>query len=257
MTTPFVSVIVPAYNQEKTITKDLKSIYSSLKQIRYPFELVVIVNSPDDRTFQKTKAFAKKFARVKTFLLPTPGKGQAVRFGMSKAKGDYIAFIDAGMEIDPNGISMLMEHLEWYQADIIVGSKRHLASQVDYPLIRRFLSFGYYRLVKFLFGFKVSDTQAGIKIFRRQVLKKVLPYLTVNHYAFDIEMLAIAYRLGFRRIFDAPIKLSYSFAGITNAATLKAIFQMLVDTLKVFYRLKLLPSTPGVAKAKHLKLIKS
>ena len=60
---------------------------------------------------------------------------------MSIAKGDYVAFIDAGMEIDPNGISMILEHMEWYNADIIVGSKRHPASQVNYPLERRIISF--------------------------------------------------------------------------------------------------------------------
>ena len=63
---------------------------------------------------------------------------------MAKTKGDYIAFIDSGMEIDPNGISLVLEHMEWYSADIIVASKHHPASQVNYPLDRKIISFGAY-----------------------------------------------------------------------------------------------------------------
>ena len=159
---------------------------------------------------------------------------------MKKAKGDYVAFIDAGMEIDPIGLSMLLQHLVWYNADIIVGSKRHPVSQVKYPLIRKILSWGYYKIVRVLFGLKVTDTQAGIKIFRKKVLADILPTLLVKKYAFDIEMLAVAHNFGYKRIFDAPIRLNYQFGDLTNAATMKTIFLMLKDTLAVFYRLKIL-----------------
>ena len=159
---------------------------------------------------------------------------------MKKAKGDYIAFIDAGMEIDPNGLSMLLEHLEWYEGDIVVGSKRHPASKVNYPLERRILSTGYYWLVRLLFGIKVKDTQAGIKVFRREVLEKILPLLMVKRYAFDIELLSVAIRYGFNKIYEAPIKLDYQFDTLTKASSFKAIKNMLIDTAAVFYRLNIL-----------------
>jgi len=164
------------------------------------------------------------------------GKSYAIRMGMKKAKGDYVMFIDAGMEIDPNGISMLLEHMEWYNADIIVGSKRHPASQVNYPLNRKILSYGYYYLVKFLFGLNVRDTQAGIKIFKKDVLQKVLPRLLEKKFAGDLEFLVVAQILGFRRIYEAPIKLDYSLSPITTAAGIRAIWGILVDTLAIFYR---------------------
>lgn len=235
----FLSVIIPAYRQEKTIVKDLTRINQVLQQIRYPYEIIVVIDGDLDKTYQKTKPLCS--AKLKIYQLKQhQGKGHAVRFGMTKAKGDYIAFLDAGMEIDPNGISMLLEHLEWYQADIIVGSKRHLASVVRYPWDRKILSWGYYWLVRLLFGVKIKDTQAGIKIFRRQVLEKVLPVLLVKQYALDIEMLSVARRFGFKRIYEAPIKLNYQFGSVTNAATLKIIWHMLYDTAAVFYRLKIL-----------------
>lgn len=234
-----ISVIIPAYHQERTIVKDLKRIQKVLNQIRYPAEIIVVVDGQIDQTFSKIKPLASP--NLKVYLNKThQGKGFTVRRGMQKAKGDYIAFIDAGMEIDPNGISMLLEHLEWYNADIIVGSKRHLASVVNYPWDRKILSWVYYQLVRLLFGVKIKDTQPGIKIFKRQVLAKILPKLVVKKYAFDIEMLSVAHRKGFTRIYEAPIKLKYRFGSVTDAATLNTIWHMLYDTLAVFYRLKIL-----------------
>lgn len=234
-----ISVIIPAYQQATTIVKDLKRIQKVLNQIRYPYEIIVIVDGQLDQTFLRAKTLSS--SQLKVYLNTThQGKGYTVRYGMTKAKGDYVAFLDAGMEIDPNGISMLLEHLEWYNADIIVGSKRHLASMVNYPLDRKILSWGYYILVQLLFGIKIKDTQPGIKIFKRQVLEKILPQLVVKKYAFDIEMLSVAHRKGFTRIYEAPIKLNYKFGSLTNAATLNTIWHMLYDTLTVWYRLKIL-----------------
>ena len=234
-----ISVIIPAYQQASTIVKDLTRIQAVLKQIRYPSEIIVVVDGRLDQTYQRAKTLAS--SQLKVYLNKIrQGKGYTVRYGMTKAQGDYIAFLDAGMEIDPNGISMLLEHLEWYNADIIVGSKRHLASVVQYPWDRKILSWGYYFLVRLLFGVKIKDTQPGIKIFKRKVLEKILPQLVVKKYAFDIEMLSVARRKGFQRIYEAPIKLKYKFGSVTNAATLRTIWHMLYDTLAVFYRLKIL-----------------
>lgn len=234
-----LSVIIPCYKQEKTIVKDLKTIVSALGKINLTWEIIVVVDGKEDKTFKKAKKLALK--KIKVYQLKkNQGKGEAVRYGMKKAKGNYIAFLDAGMEIDPNGISMLLEHLKWYKADIIVGSKRHLASKVNYPWERKILSLGYYWLVKLLFGIKIKDTQAGIKIFKRKVLEKVLPVLLVKSYAFDIEILSVAHRFGFKKIYEAPIKLKYQFPGLTNAAALNAVWKILIDTAAVFYRLKIL-----------------
>lgn len=234
-----LSVIVPAHRQAKIIVKDIKRIEKVLTQIRYPYEIIVVVDGYGDGTYRRAKTIRSDKIKVLVYM-KNQGKGHAVRLGMSKATGDYIAFIDAGMEIDPNGISMLLEHLEWYNADIIVGSKRHPASVVNYPPSRKILSIGYQYIVWFLFHLKVRDTQAGIKIFRRNVLEIILPRLLVKKYAFDLEMLAVAKRVGFDRIYEAPIKLSYNFTDIIHAATIHTVYNILIDTLAIFYRIYIL-----------------
>lgn len=236
----FLSVIVPIYKQEKTIQSDLENIIQVLDQIRYDYEIIAVVDGISiDQSYQNAKKIKNKRLKV-TGYKHNHGKGYAVRFGMAKTKGDYVAFIDAGMEIDPNGISMILEHMEWYNADIIVGSKRHPASQVNYPLQRKIISFGGHIIARFLLGINIHDTQAGLKIFRRQVLIKVLPRLLIKTYAFDLEILSVANHLGFKNIYESPIKLTYDFQSLTHATGLKVVYQCFVDALAVFYRLRIL-----------------
>ena len=235
----FLSLVIPVYKQEKIIVKNLKRIKTVLDQIRYDYEIIVVIDGKIDRSFERIKK--AKIPKIKClYYSRNYGKSYAVRLGMSFAKGDYVMFMDSGMEIDPNGISMLIEHMEWYNADIIVGSKRHLASQVKYIFWRRILSQGYYFIVKILFGLKIHDTQAGIKIFRKDILRKILPRLVEKKFTGDLEMLVVANSLGFRRIFEAPIKLDYRFSSITSASTFRSIIGIFIDTMAIFYRLNFL-----------------
>lgn len=231
----FLSLIIPVYKQEKTIVKNVKQIKTALDSIRYDHEIITVFDGTADQSYKKIKQ--ANIPKLKTITyFKNQGKSYAVQLGMKKAVGDYVMFMDSGMEIDPNSISMLLEHMEWYNADIIVGSKRHLASQVDYHWSRRILSDGYYLLVKMLFGIRVHDTQAGIKIFKKEVLEKILPRLLEKRFAGDLEMLVVANTLGFRKIFEAPIKLDYKLSSITTAATWRSIWGIMVDTLAIFYR---------------------
>lgn len=237
-----LSVIVPAYRKSRTIRRDLSRIESVLKQIRYDYELICVVDGKVDRTFQNARKINS--AKLKVVGYETnKGKGYAVRYGMARAKGDLVAFIDSGEEIDPNGLSLILEHMEWYNADIIVGSKRHPASQVSYPFKRKVISTLYQLFVFFFTGLNVRDTQAGLKIFRREVLERVLPRLMVKRFAFDLELLTVARRLGFKRIFEAPIKLKYNFKDLTHASVLfgpNGLYNSLIDTLAIIYRLRIL-----------------
>lgn len=238
-----VSVIVPAYKQEKTIKKDLENILSVMESTRYAYELIVVVDGFVDKTSEQAGKLKRDNVKVIGYE-KNRGKGYAVKYGMARAKGDVIAFIDAGMEIDANGISMILEHMQWYRADIIVGSKRHPASKVHYPTIRRIYSFGYQMLVYVLFWLRVKDTQVGLKVYRRKVLDDVLPRLVVKEYAFDIELLAVANYLGYKRIYEAPVEIKYEY---TSGGRFEGflfldpfIRGMLIDTLAVYYRMRIL-----------------
>ena len=235
-----LSVIVPAYKQERTIQKDIRQIDAALTGLKIPYEIIVVVDGQEDKTFERAKAIARKNISVVGYA-HNRGKGYAVRYGMARAKGDVIAFMDAGSDIKAEGVSMFLEHFRWYNADIIIGSKRHPVSKVNYPLPRIILSWGYQMLILILFGLSIRDSQVGMKLFRRKVLEDVLPRLLVKEFAFDIEILAVAHHLGYRRIFEAPVELDFSGASsITSVNLWNVIFHMLWDTAAVFYRLRIL-----------------
>lgn len=235
-----LSVVMPAYRQEKTIVEDVSRIEQLVQKI-FPddYEILVVVDGRVDRTFEQLSQLTSP--RVKKFVYETNrGKGYALRFGVAKAVGDYIVFLDAGMEINPKGVAVLWEYLKRCEADVVIGSKRHPESKVAYPLLRRLTSVGYQLLVRLLFGLNVKDTQTGLKIFRREVLEKVMPRLLVKDYAIDIEILAVAHHLGFKKIFEAPVDVRHTFVSLTQKSMLRIILRMFRDTLAVFYRLRIL-----------------
>ncbi len=235
-----VSIIIPAYREESTIQKDIRNVCATMDQTRWDYEVAVVVDGSADSTFEKASELAGEKVRVFGYE-ENRGKGYAVRFGMARARGDWIAFVDAGMEINPNGISMLLEHMTWYDADVVVGSKRHPASKTNLSWLRKVYSEGYYWIVKTLFGLRVRDTQVGLKVYRREVLERVLPRMVVKAYAFDIELLAVARHLGFKRICEAPVEMDMRFSQ-NKLDGLFLFFNpnirgMLLDTVAIFYRL--------------------
>lgn len=235
-----ISLIIPAYKQERTIVQNVKQMIEVMDQLTYDFEIIVIVDGRLDKTYDKIKKY--KSSKLKVYQYDkNQGKGFAIQYGGLKATGNIIGFIDAGMDIDPNGISMLINHMMWYDADIIVGSKMHPVSQVDYPFYRKILSWGYRTFTHILFGFGVRDTQTGIKFYKENVVKDVFPRLLVKAFAFDVEVLALAYALGYKRIYEAPVKLNFrGMSSITSSNLWKTVGLMLWDTLAVFYRVRII-----------------
>ena len=237
-----VSVIIPAYKQQKTIATDIKNVDEVMSKSRFDYEIIVVVDGFVDKTYENAKKVKNPNLKIYGYK-ENKGKGYAVRYGMARSKGDYIVFIDSGLDIYPSGIYLLLEHMEWYNADIIVGSKRHPVSKINYPPIRKIYSKVYQFLVKILFGLKIRDTQSGLKAYKREVLEKVLPRLVVKKFAFDIEILAVARYLGFDKIYESPVEINWDKMN-TNFTPLlfldRAIRRMMLDTIAVFYRLKIL-----------------
>lgn len=228
-----ISIIIPAYKQETNIRQDIENIDCILTDLGINHEIIVVVDGFVDNTFEVASQCIRPHIHVLGYS-DNKGKGYAVRFGFALAKSSIVGFIDAGLEIDPICINMALELMQWHQADIVVGSKRHADSRVYYPAIRRLYSWGYQLLIRRLFGIYVRDTQVGLKLYRREVIEKILPSMTVNGFAFDIEMLATAAQAGFVKMIESPVYLSHRFESSIRA---QSIFKILQDTLKVWFEL--------------------
>jgi glycosyltransferase involved in cell wall biosynthesis len=235
-----ISLIIPTYKQEKIIVREIDQLHQILKQLPFNFEIIVVVDGFVDDTYSILKKLRRPYLKVFGYE-ENKGKGFAVRYGVMQGSGDIIGFMDGGTDISASSITMVLNHFLWYNADIVIGSKLHPVSQVKYPFTRKILSWGYRTLIRILFGLRIRDSQVGLKLFKKEVVADVFPRLLVKRFAFDIEVLAVAYSRGFRRIYEAPVKLSFNdVSSIIGGNFWKAIFYMMWDTAAVFYRLKIL-----------------
>ncbi|MCL5795660.1 MAG: glycosyltransferase [Patescibacteria group bacterium] len=233
-----ISIIIPAYNEERSIKKTLKNILKDF-HTHYDYEIVVVCDGCQDNTYKEAKKIAKIYPQIKIHSYKkNQGKGYALTYGVYHSSGNIISFFDAGGDFEVSYIDKFVKLMEVFDADIVIGSKRHPASQVEYPLKRRFYSYIYHLVVRVLFNLNVKDTQTGLKVFRRDVLIKIMPRALVKQYAFDLELLVIAKRLGHKRIFEAPVKMNFNDA--KTGINYKSIYYMIMDTLAIFYRAKLL-----------------
>lgn len=235
-----LSIIVPSYKQEKTIVRNIQAIEDTLKSLTDRYEILVVIDGMVDNTYREARKLTSKHVKVIAYQ-DNQGKGYAIKQGVLQAKGDIIGFIDGGLDLNAENILLLLDYMNLHDADIVVGSKLHPDSVVYYPLQRKILSFGYRAIIRTLFSLKVRDTQVGLKLFKRQVARDVFPRNLVKDFAFDVETLALAQRLGYTKIYEAPVSLDFkkNMSSITTANFWKVSTRMLLDTLGIFYRLNI------------------
>ena len=237
-TRPALSVVVPVYNQAGSIVGNLATIRRRVAEgLGEPFEVIVVSDGSIDRTEERLIESRSDALRVIHYDRNL-GKGYAVKVGALAATGEWIAYVDADLDLDPASIPPFLDESRRDDLDFAIGSKRHPASRVHYPRSRRVASWLYQQLVRVLFRLDVRDTQVGLKVFRREVAEQVIPLLLVKRYAFDLELLAVSRALGFGRVREMPIALDYRFAG--SGVRSIAVLRALLDTAAIFYRLRVL-----------------
>ena len=230
-----LSLITPVVNGAGYIASSVQTIVSTLEATGRSFEVIVVCDGSTDGTPAEAASSGDERIRVIDYA-QNAGKGYAICVGITHARGRFVGWLDADLDIAPEAIVRALHTLELGDADAAIGSKRHPESQVAYPLKRQILSAGYYTLVRFLLRVRVRDTQTGAKLFRREVLDTVAPLLLIKQYAFDLELLAVAAEFGFDRFEEVPVELRYrSFTG--TGITTRAVRSMFVDTLAIAYRI--------------------
>lgn len=223
-----LSVIVPAYRAAATICETLQVVAASLDRLDMPYEIILVPDGALDDTAARVAALAFDGVRIVEYEQHR-GKGYAIRQGMAACRGDYIAYIDADLELHPDGLAPLL-CLVRGDADVALGSKRHPESLVHYPLFRRVQSGLYQWLVRLLFGLRVTDTQTGLKVFRGDLVRAVLPSLTSDGFAIDLELL-VALRDHGARFAEGPVQLEYRYASTIGAGD---VVTVLLETMRLY-----------------------
>lgn len=227
-----LTVVSPAFNPGARYLDNLRRLFEALRDSGVRHEVIAVSDGSTDGSHEGARDLAVEGFQFIHYE-GNMGKGFALRTGLSRARGKYVAFIDSDGDLDPSEIHSFVTLMKTYDVDLVVGSKRHPLSEVHYPPLRRIMSVTYHLVVRVLFGIKLRDTQTGLKLAKRELLAQVLPRMLEKRFAFDLELLVIAKRLGFNRFFEAPVKLDYQFASTVSwQTTLGAA----LDTLAIFYR---------------------
>src|SRR5919198_1258901 len=236
---PLLTVVIPVYNGGDQVVANVEVIRQAVAGgvPEREMELIVVSDGSIDGTAERLLESRTTGTRVLHYDRNL-GKGYAVKAGALAAHGDWIALVDADLDLDPRSIPDYLDAARRDGLDFAIGSKRHPQSVVHYPRSRRAASWFYQQLNRLLFRLDVRDTQVGLKVFSRRVAEDVLPLLLVKRFAFDLELLAVAKSLGYDRIRELPIRLEYRFSGsgVGSLAVLAALW----DTAAIFYRLRLL-----------------
>jgi glycosyltransferase involved in cell wall biosynthesis len=204
-----VSIIIPAYNEEKRIEPTIQK-YLSYYQSQYPnnFEILVVLNGCTDNTLAIVKKYADKHDEIHYLNYPEPiGKGGAIAKGFKYAKGEFVGYTDADMSTRPEIMHRLLRVIEVLpDVECVIGSRELNNSKVvGKENARKIMSKGFNFGVNFLFNLGIKDTQCGAKLLRKEVINKILPSLTVTNMAFDVNLLVDVKRAN-GDIIEVPIE---------------------------------------------------
>jgi glycosyltransferase involved in cell wall biosynthesis len=241
-----ISVIMPAYNESGHIYDNITETHRVMANSKCRFEIIVVDDGSHDPTYHESMKAADALPDVKVVhYLFNNGKGNALREGFDHATGDYVVFLDSDLDLHPSQLDTLFKVMRDEKANVVIGSKHHPDSHLEYPAVRKIISRVYALSLKMLFNLPLRDTQTGLKVYEYEVLKKVFPKILSKRYAYDLELLVNANRLGFK-VVEAPVVLDFRRPRKWGRIGLNDLYLTGVDTLAIFYRLRILRYYDGI-----------
>ncbi len=212
---PHLSIVLPAHNEAERITPTLEAFAT---YVGTTGEVIVVVNGCSDNTLEVVRRVEHRFhGRIVVInITEAIGKGGAVRTGFANARGRLIGFVDADGATTTDEFDRLRQRLANH--DGIIASRWMSGSKVfnRTSVLRRMASRVFVILTRLLFGLPYHDTQCGAKLFTRQLVDTVLPYLRQRDMSFDVELLVFARRLGFDVIEAPTVWTDYASATFTS-----------------------------------------
>jgi dolichyl-phosphate beta-glucosyltransferase len=208
-----LSIIVPAYNEEARLPETLRGIEQYFAQANWGFhEILVVDDGSRDGTVAAAQAIAAENPNVRVLHNPgNRGKGFAVRHGMLEARGDWCLFSDADLSTPIGELDKLWGALQRERAEIAIGSRaldRSLIG-IHQPGLREAAGKFFNAVMRLTIGLPIADTQCGFKLFRGDVAKQVFSLQALERFGFDVEILYIAVRHGYK-IAEVPVRWNHA-----------------------------------------------
>jgi dolichyl-phosphate beta-glucosyltransferase len=234
-----VSIVVPAFNEAGRLPDGLVRLKVALATLHLAAQVIVVDDGSSDGTADVARAGLAAFPGAVVLRLPDNcGKGAAVRAGVAVARHDTVVFMDADMSSDPADLGRLLAELEW--ADIAIGSRSAAGAVVEGVSGRRqIMGVAFNWLARRAAGIDLRDTQCGFKAFRQPAASHLFGRSSVDGFAFDVEVLALAAELGYR-VAEVPIHWQAS-----KGSRVRAVRDSVVMTLEMLRLARRRPAVPA------------
>lgn len=230
MTLTQISVVIPAYNEEKRIEKTLRKVIEYCKKKFARYEIIVVDDCSDDNTRKIALKYKKENVRILKNNI-NKGKGYSVKRGILEARYDLVLFSDADLATPIEELSKFLEYTGKGH-DIVIASRNLKESKIkiEQPFYRQLMGRTFPLLVELLVlrGFK--DTQCGFKLFKTAIAKKIVSRQTINGFSFDVELLFIAKKLKLK-IKELPVV--WIDQKGSKVSPFKDSFRMLADIMRI------------------------
>jgi glycosyltransferase involved in cell wall biosynthesis len=227
---PLLSVIIPAHNEERRLPRTLEQVFDFLGRQDYTTEVIVVENGSTDRTLEIARGYARRHPTLHVLHADGRGKGLAVRQGMLAAAGQYRFMCDADLSMPIEEVNRFLPPV-LTELDVAIGSREVKgARRYDEPLHRhlggRFINL----LIRLLILPSLQDTQCGFKCFRDEVAQDLFQHQTLDGWSFDIELLFIAYRRGYR-VIEIPV--DWYYRSESKVSALRDALRMIQDVFRI------------------------
>jgi glycosyltransferase involved in cell wall biosynthesis len=227
---PFLSIIVPAHNEEQRLPDTLEQIFSFLEKQSFTAEVIVVENGSNDKTLEVAQNFMGQHANLHVLQNDQRGKGLAIQRGIKEAKGEYLFMCDADLSMPIAEISKFIPP-QLQNVDIAIASREAPgAVRYDEPYYRHFTGRVFNTLIRLLVLPTLQDTQCGFKCIRAAVAHDIFRYQTLTGWAFDVEMLFIA---RYHRYTVVEIPIHWYFNADSKISVLRDSLRMFLDLLVI------------------------
>ena len=234
-TEPYLSIVIPAYNEERRLPATLAQLADFLKTQPWTWEIRVVDDGSIDGTARVAEEAAHAVPNIVVQREPHRGKGGTVRAGLTAARGHYRFMCDADLSMPPHEIPRFLPPAQ-PSFDVAIGSREGAgARRVGEPVRRHFIGRIFNYTIRMLVARGISDTQCGFKMFTADSVKAIFPHATIDGWAFDVEVLCIARALGFK-VVEVPIE--WHHRNESQVSMMRDSWRMLRDVLKVRARIR-------------------
>jgi dolichyl-phosphate beta-glucosyltransferase len=231
---PYLSIVVPAYNEAGRLPPTLSKLEEFFRGFTHSYEVLIVVEKSCDGTLEIASGITSQQAHFQVIDNRVQrGKGHAVRSGMQRARGKFVFYMDADLSVPLDEVAAFLRYWEENpQCDVLIGNRRHALSRITrrQAWLRRTMGRAFNKILHGCGLASLHDTQCGFKAFRQEACREIFSRQTLDGFAFDVEVLLLAERLGYR-IADLPVE--WINSAESKVRIIRDSLRMLTDTLTI------------------------